>query len=452
VSTLHKTIGRLIDYNWWLPLLAVAGVLVSGLIGSQASVLLPELVDRELLVLLALLAGFGMLVVCIVAFDAVVLLLFCISALVRIEPAPFDLLAMVLLAIGVIARHLSLDALKGASAFHLAIGIFLALNLLPFVWIDQVGHGLRYTAITVYLIFFAYFVRMYLVSERRMRIALAGYLVAALLSVILVLLDFLGLAPPETFVVETRAVAYFKDANVYGPFLVLAIVWLVDEAWFPHFWRGWLGLKVALVALLTAGLFLSFSRAAWGHLVVALGLYLLFNLRSFSLKQIIGLALALIAGAGVILLLVWQLGLLDFLLWRASPLQSYDSERFGTQAEGLYLGMTNLFGVGPDMIFGVHSLYVKTFAEYGIFGFLALMTALFGLTGALIRRAVHADSRVYGLSARVTAACMVGVMLNSFVIDTLHWRYFWFVVGLGWVIVAAGRSSKPPLQANETTL
>jgi hypothetical protein len=438
-------ISRLLNNNRWLLPMGLGGVamLIAGLAGSQASALAPSLADNELLVMVAMLGAVGFLLMCILAFDVAVFLLFCISGLVRIEPAPFDLLAMLLLALGILTRRLPLNTLRGSSTFHAGIWAFLILNILVLPRADGLTDGLRYTTITVYLIAFAYFVKMYLTSERKMRLVMVGYLIAALISVGLVALDFAGLAPPETFVVETRAVAFFKDANVYGPFLVLAIIWLVDEVWFPYFWRGWALLKVALIAMLTAGLFLSFSRAAWGHLVVALGLYVLFNMRKLSFKRMLGLIVLLVGGAGAILLVVQQLNLLDFLLWRASPLQSYDSDRFSTQAEALHQGMTHLFGVGPNMVLGVHSLYAKTFAEYGVIGLLALLTSLFSVMGAVTLQAFKPSRRVYGLSARMLAACLIGLMLNSLVIDTLHWRYFWFVVALAWVLVTAHTTTRP---------
>jgi hypothetical protein len=35
----------------------------------------------------------------------------------------------------------------------------------------------------------------------------------------------------------------------------------------------------------------------------------------------------------------------------------------------------------------------------------------------------------------LVAAALCGTMLNSFTIDTIHWRHFWLLLALGWMPV-----------------
>jgi hypothetical protein len=58
---------------------------------------------------------------------------------------------------------------------------------------------------------------------------------------------------------------------------------------------------------------------------------------------------------------------------------------------------------------------------------LFLATFLFAARNAVLGR----DS--YGIGSAALLAAWVGLMINSFVVDTLHWRHLWFVAALIWV-------------------
>src|SRR5262249_52271360 len=60
-----------------------------------------------------------------------------------------------------------------------------------------------------------------------------------------------------------RARGTFKDPNVFGPFLILPMLFLLQS----FLTRGLRILSLAAFLIMAAGLFLSFSRAAWAHMV-----------------------------------------------------------------------------------------------------------------------------------------------------------------------------------------
>jgi O-antigen ligase len=197
--------------------------------------------------------------------------------------------------------------------------------------------------------------------------------------------------------------------------------------------------KVLGVIVLTAAVFLSFSRAAWGNLAFAVLIYFLLNVnRVFQSNLLKGGAITLLAAIFSLqvferLFLSSKMSLREFLAWRISP-QDYDVVRFDRQKEGIEAGLTHWFGVGPGTWDNAHSLYVRTFAEHGILGLASILALMFVLMVSTLRRALDETRKPYGLSAKVVLACLVGLALNSAVIDTIHWRHLWLILALAWAV------------------
>jgi hypothetical protein len=127
------------------------------------------------------------------------------------------------------------------------------------------------------------------------------------------------------------------------------------------------------------------------------------------------------------------MNLKEFLRWRISS-HDYDTYRFARQMAGVEAGLTHLFGVGPGMWGNAHSLYARTLAEHGLLGFASMILLLLTLLIGTSFRALQDIRKSYGLSAKVVSACLAGLVLNSAVIDTIHWRHFWLILALAWVI------------------
>lgn len=72
-----------------------------------------------------------------------------------------------------------------------------------------------------------------------------------------------------------------------------------------------------------------------------------------------------------------------------------------------------------------HNLYLRVLTENGIVGFVliigSMITILFAMTG--LRRMIYSTDILWLFS------CLVGIIVQSFVIDTLHWRHFWILFG-----------------------
>jgi O-antigen ligase len=152
--------------------------------------------------------------------------------------------------------------------------------------------------------------------------------------------------------------------------------------------------------------------------------------------------LVTIVGAVAIAGAVLATGSLGFLEERAK-LQNYDTSRFAAQSRGLSTGLEHPLGVGPgqfDVVSPVssHSLYVRSLSEQGLFGLFTII-ALIVATMTLAALNVIRGRDTYGISSAALLAAWCGLVANSFVVDTLHWRHLWLVAGLIWA--GAARSS-----------
>ncbi|MDQ4029861.1 MAG: hypothetical protein M3168_02355, partial [Actinomycetota bacterium] len=118
-------------------------------------------------------------------------------------------------------------------------------------------------------------------------------------------------------------------------------------------------------------------------------------------------------------------------------LQEYDTNRFEAQVAGLPAAERYPFGVGPGQYeqiapISAHSTYVRALAEEGVLGLLTVL-ALFTLTlGWAIRNAI-AGRDSYGVGSAALLGAWCGILVNGFVVDTLHWRHLWLVAALVWV-------------------
>jgi O-antigen ligase len=306
---------------------------------------------------------------------------------------------------------------------------------------------------TAYVAVLGLWLAGWVVNRRRAKVAAGGYVVAATVSASLGLLAlFLPVPGGELMVFEDRVQALFKDPNVFGPFLVPAILILMEETLTPRLFGIGRVLKGLLLLLLTLGLIFSYSRGAWANLAIGVGMVLLVMAmrRGGGRKVLLAIVLALIAGA-LVAGAISLSGSGDFLADRAR-VQSYDADRFGAQVAGLEPAQRYPFGVGPGQFelvapISAHSTYVRVFAEQGLPGIITFVALLVFTLGAALANAV-AGRDTYGIGSAALLGAWCGILVNSFVIDTLHWRHLWVVAALIWAgwarrLAAPSRVSRP---------
>ena len=377
----------------------------------------------------------GTLALALSRYDAAVALGVLLLAVVRIEPAPSDLVFAVVIAVAFVTGRLFLERVP-LSVSVLVAG-FLALNLLAATVATDGARAVAYFAITLYLGVFALWFCAYVCSVRRARLILLAYLVGAALSAAVACLALVAPFPgASAFVDGPRAQGLFKDPNVFGPFLVPAVLILMEETVSPRLLRFRLSTKLLLLSVLTVGVVFSFSRAAWLNLAVGM-LVLLVVLalrRGGGRRAMTLLAVALVAGAALFGV-VAATSSANFLTQRAG-LQDYDVQRFGTQATGVEIATAHPVGIGPGQFEAVselsaHSTYVRALAEEGVVGALLIFTLML-LTLGFAARNVVVGVDTYGIGSAALLAAWCGLLVNSSFVDTLHWRHLWLVAALIW--------------------
>jgi len=359
------------------------------------------------------------------------------SGIVRIEPAPYDFLVGALLLLGLAANLLRFS--RNLLLPALLILVFLVSNMVPILNMQEGFEGaVRAILIRVYLVMsWLLFVGvLWAYGRQGFQFIWLGYLVAAITSSLLGTLGALGLPFfREYFVLfDYRAVGFFKDPNVFAPFLVPAALYTVYR-WYTAIGRRKRILWISSLGILMTGILLALSRAAWLNVGVVL-LIFLFIPGVVRFRDRIRAMSWLGAFALIFVIFVMNNPTLASRIGDRLGLKAYDQDRFGTQAAALYMSLDNPLGIGPGQAevvleYATHSLYMRVLVENGWMGFVAFMLLVIvslwrsvtnSLRGTLWSRWMYA----------LVAASLFGILFNSFFIDSLHWRHLWVLLALAW--------------------
>jgi O-antigen ligase len=396
------------------------------------------------LVFLAGVALVGTLALALVRYDAAVGLGVALLGVVVVDPAPADLVFVVVIAVAAASGRFYLERVP--KTVIVAIVVFAALNLVSSVEVIDPARAAGFFSITLYLAVLALWLTGYVVSPRRSRVIARGYVLAAVTSALLGSLALLVAFPGADLLAEDgRARAFFQDPNVFGPFLVPAVLILIEELLAPRVLRASRFTKAICLVALTLGVLFSFSRGAWLNL--ALGTVVMFvvlALRRGGARRAIaflgvGLCVAALLGGAVAVS-----GSSGFLVERAR-LQSYDAERFRAQAVGIDAAEQYPLGAGPGQFeqiapISAHSTYVRVLAEQGLAGLVTLAALLLFTLGAALRNALLGRD-TYGIGSAALLGAWCGILANSFFVDTLHWRHLWLVAALIWAVSMRRRTA-----------
>ena len=253
----------------------------------------------------------------------------------------------------------------------------------------------------------------------------------------------------------------FQDPNVYAPFLVAPILYLIYGI--VNRSPTLLPVRAGMLLVLLLGLFLAFSRAAWGLAVISpCAFYLLLIINEQSAKNRLKyLALAGAGFAALIALFVFALqfdAISSLFTERAKAVQDYDGGRIGRFARhllGYELALTKPLGIGPlefGYIFGedTHNNFVKALMDYGWLGFVCwvaiMLWTIIGGFKNLFRQ------RPWLPYFQIAYVVFIGHFIIGNVIDTDHWRHFYLVIGIIWGCMALEAKWQRDLQlkANNT--
>ena len=426
----HRPAGSF-SANRWLGITLAAGALF-GMIAGWATWLLPLGGYPAWLLLAAPLTGMVILLIGLVNYDLLVLLTFSTVGFVWFEPAPFDMLLVVVLALGLFTGRLRWPTSRKGALVHIGLWGLVVTNILSAVVLVPILPNLLFLGITLYVLALFCFVRMYVIDQDAARAVLTGYLVSAVANVVVTILGLSGFTIPLPVVrFSIRGAGFFEDPNVYGPFVLVAALWVADQIVQHPFSFARTVPQLLLTGLLGAGAMLSLSRAVWINLGFGGLLYLALLLRRASRDEvarfsILAVVVLLIA---VFTLQSWGLGEVMSRRW---TFYGYDEARFSIQRRGIVAAFTHPIGVGPGGWPNTHSLYVRTLAEHGVLGLASLVLLIGGLMLPLVRRAWQGGAAKGILPDRLLVATIAGQLVNSVVIDSIHWRHLWILLGLAW--------------------
>jgi O-antigen ligase len=378
---------------------------------------------------------------------ALVWLVVATSGVVLFEPAPFDGLMVMLMGAAVAA---GLRVPRHLAPLVVLLGVMVACDLLGSTQASAIDRAATHSLITLYLaasaVFFACLAAWR--PEVTVPLVLSAVTLAAVLASIAGLVGYLGLVPgaEALFTLFGRAKGTFEDPNVFGPFLVLPILFGLERVLTGPVARNWYW--PAVLALLAAGMFLSFSRGAWANLAIALPIFLAILLarrrEAFVRRRAAGLLIVggVLAAFGIAFALSFaEVG--DLFAERASLEQGYDvgaQGRFAGQIKAVEVIVEAPFGVGATGFQRFHrelphNVYLNIFLNAGWAGGFAYL-ALVGLTIVRGLDVALRGRRGAGLTAAVFAA-FLATALEGLIVDTDHWRHFYLQLGLVWGAVAA---------------
>lgn len=369
-----------------------------------------------------------------------------VSFFVLIEPSPYDLLMIVLLPACFL---FTFYGIREETIFsHLLIGLFLISNLVSLFFVKEIFIAFRYSGITFYLV--VSWLCLVGLGHRfklpLLQVISKGYLVGAVLAVLIGTVAYFNLIPTsDSFLLFGRVKSTFKDPNVFGPFLVMPALFAISRAELS----GTKMLKKIICLLcfllLSIGIILSFSRAAWGNFALSLFLYFIVTKREY-LKNRMKIVIAIIIIGIPCFIYFIQTPVVQDLLVSRLMIKEYDSDRFDTQREAFDMGLLNPLGIGPGQSesmfqYAPHSLYARIFTENGLLGLLSF--------GFFLASCLYTSFQKYWQSTSehsvlfiVIFSSLAGLIFNSLFIDTLHWRHLWVVLALAFF---------PAIQVEEQT-
>jgi O-antigen ligase len=367
-----------------------------------------------------------------------------LSGFVISEPAPYELMMATQIGLWFL---IGLRISRTVSLLLLMLLIFNLSGLTSMFVMKDISGAPMYFAISTFLAFTAVFYAAVVEADyRRLDIIFRVWVFAAIVTALLGILGYFNAFPgAHVFTRYNRAMGAFQDPNVFGPYLVAPLLYLLYRMLTGPLLKS--PLLITGILVLALGIFLSFSRAAWGLLVfggVALVLVMLLKERTTAFRFKI---LAISIGAGLFLALVLAVALQfpqisDLFSNRAKLVQDYDGARLGRFERhkiGFQMAMERPLGLGPmafGKIFGEdeHNIWLKTLTTYGWLGAVTYQIMLWSSLCFGFRYMLR--ERPWQPYLMIAWVLILGHAMIGNVIDTDHWRHFYMLLGMLWGCIA----------------
>jgi hypothetical protein len=369
------------------------------------------------------------------------------GAIVIIEPSPYEFATLaaivVFLATGLKMRPLFVPLML------LLILINVGYSITSVALLDQLTI-VNWVATSWYMATTALFFAMVMSEDTTDRLdqLSRGLVFGAVITSLAGILGYFHLVPggDDLLTLYGRARGLFKDPNVLGAFLILPALLALQCILLDRFAKA--ARATVVFGIIALAILLSFSRAAWGQLLVASAFVVALSLltsrtQSGRAKIVLIAVIAALAAALLLSVLLSFDSVGSLFRERASFDQSYDEGRFGRFGRhilGFELALDTPFGIGP-LQFGkifpedTHNSFLNAFMSGGwlsgvCYPALSFTTVVMGFRYLFVRTPWQ---RAY----IAFFAAFLGGFVESFIIDTDHWRHYFLILGTMWGMFAA---------------
>ncbi|MCJ9669338.1 MULTISPECIES: O-antigen ligase [unclassified Neorhizobium] len=367
-----------------------------------------------------------------------------LSGFVISEPAPYELIMVIQIGIWFL---LGLKISRTVGPLLVMMLTFNMSGLFSMFVMKDMSEAPMYFAVSTFLALSSVFYAAIIENDhRRLNLIFKAWVIAAIITSLLGVLGYFNAFPgSHVFTRYNRAMGAFQDPNVFGPYLVAPLLYLLYRLLTGPLIKA--PLLIAGILILALGIFLSFSRAAWGLLIfagVALVIVMLLKERTTAFRFKI---LAIAGGAAIFLVLALAIALQfpqvsDLFTNRAKLVQDYDGARLGRFERhkiGFLMAMERPLGLGPmafGKIFGEdeHNIWLKTLTTYGWLGAITYQIMIWSTLWFGFRYMLR--ERPWQAYLMIAWVMILGHAIIGNVIDTDHWRHFYLLLGIVWGCVA----------------
>ncbi|MEH7076642.1 O-antigen ligase family protein [Neobacillus drentensis] len=369
-------------------------------------------------------------------------LLFCSFGFMNTSIKLFDLLFVIVAGTFFIWKKQKLKAAMEIRFVNYGLLLFIVISLISVLSSKDLSLGFSYFIHTFFMMMIFYFLTLTIKTKKEFSSIIWGYITTVLISSLAVIFQKAGLVGDlGTWFQGVRAQGFFIDPNDFSPFLILAIAFLIDKAFSYHYFSIKYFAFCFLSGTVTLILMASMSRAALLNLAIVLLIYFfcsIFYKKKYGHNVILLLTTIIVV---VVFIIAAGDSITHYMSIRFSGsnelLQTYDLDRFYYQRQGIIVGSTHLFGIGPGQFeyyfgYATHNLFVRIIAENGWIAFLTFLGVILYFFTLLVH---HRKKEVWNLPVYLFLSVFIGMIINSFFLDTLHWRYLWFYLGLCTIII-----------------
>lgn len=363
-----------------------------------------------------------------------------LSGFVIREPAPYEIFVAVQIFIWFL---LGLKISRSVAPLLILFLLFNIGGMFSLTVMNDITGAPMYIAVSTFLalssVFYAAIIED---GQHRLLLIFRAWVAGAIITSILGILGYFHAFPgAEIFTRYDRAMGAFQDPNVFGPYLVAPALYLTYRLLSEPLSKA--ALYIPGIIILALGVFLSFSRAAWGLFAfagIALIVVMLLKERTAAFRMKI-----FTLGIAFIVLLMIAIGgamqskkVSDLFMNRAKLVQEYDGARLGRferHKMGFLMAMERPLGMGPMVlgkIFGEdeHNIWLKSLTTYGWLGFVCYLILIW--SSLIIGFRYVLRQRPWQPYLMIAWIVLAGHALIGNVIDLDHWRHVYMLYGIVW--------------------